>query len=289
MSQITIHVSSFSKKILETRYGTEPFKISRSDEYYHHLTSEPLRQNKSTYVKINKTLQQTATLQVSDTLVRRLKAKGRSVYIGGHLHKVMQANMLNFVEAQVLAGLPAQRALKNFLDHYNITEDDYSLETAYTAWKRFKSVFYPKTREISATFWSNTDPQKRVLCCKVIDKPVPREWVVKCVNDLFEIGYVNLLCKSLSIRTMQRVFTYHYDESLSHKYLYPRRLLAYLLYTKSKMTVRQISRLINRDFSTIWRHIQQIKFEATVYKQVTDDLACLSRSIDRLGSKALDQ
>lgn len=290
MSQITIYVSSFSKKILQTRYGEiEPFKISRSDGIYHHLTAEPLKQNKTTFTKINKLLQETVKIQISDTLFRRLKACKRNVYVGEHLHKIMQEKMLEFVEAQVLVGLPAQRALKNFLEYYNISEDDYSLETAYTAWKRFKNNFHPKNDKKYATFWSGFEPQKQDVCRVEAALPIPPIWVLKSVNDFYKCGYVNLLCKNITIQHKNRSFTYVFDKTVARQFSHQRKVLFYLMYKKCGLTVRNISKITNLSFQQIHKCIQQISFESSIYAELSEEIRGIEQLIQQFRAKALSQ
>jgi len=41
--------------------------------------------------------------------------------------------------AQYEAGIPSYQGIKNFLDHYGILEEEYSYDTGYRAWLRFKN------------------------------------------------------------------------------------------------------------------------------------------------------
>jgi len=144
MKEITLAVSPMVRKIFLSRYGQEPIRIHRSDAVYHYLQGDPLRVNPSKYRKLNKLLTAAIRVEVSDSVYERLRAKQRCITIGYYLHKILQEEMLIYIQAQHSAGVPAQTALKEYLDENNITEDDYSLETAYTAWKRRKDFFEKK-------------------------------------------------------------------------------------------------------------------------------------------------
>lgn len=282
MKQILIHVSPFTKRILTQRYqGAEPFNITQSDAVYTHLSIVPLRNN-NCLTKINKNLTETALIRVSAGLYRRLNACKRKYLIGQYLHKAFQEKMLTFVEAQVLAEIPAQRALKTFLDRNNISEDDYSLETAYTAWKRYKAVFYPKNTIKNALFWQRSGLKNRPEWCEKNNTlPAPPIWVLRSVNNYFQCGYTHLICNHIRIEHNGRSFTYHFDSRSTTKHIYERKILAYLLHKHSSITTMDITKIIKRDVSRIRRYIQQIRFEVDNYPKVSKDIACIQAFIER--------
>ena len=281
MPEIIIPISRFTKRIFDARYtGEEPYRITRSDETYHHLSAEPIR-GSVCFTKLNKLLTEEVCLRVSSVLARRLRAKRRQIFIGEHLHKILQAKMLTFIEAQVLAEVPAQRALKNFLEMNGITEDDYSLETAYTAWKRYKQVFLPKDEETSAPFWSVPGPQNEGLgCAAPAPLPTPVDIVVRCTNNYFECGYVNLLCQPITIQPRERAFTYLADEHQLRAHSYERKVLAFQLYFHCQLTTEQITSIICRDVSRIRRYIQEISFQRTQYEEVRRDVMAIDARIE---------
>lgn len=281
MPTVIIPISRFTRRVMTSRYGAEePYKIRRSDDTYYHLTAEPIRGN-TCFTKLNQLLTDRVQLRVSAILSRRLRAKKRQHFIGLHLHKVFQAKMLTFVEAQVLAGVPAQSALKNFLSHNGVTEDDYSLETAYTAWKRHKQVFFEKNIESSAPFWPGSGPEKTPKrCASELSLPVPVDIVVRAAQNYFNCGYVNLLCKPVTIERHNQPFTYPVDPSQARAHAYERKVLAWLLYFHCQITTDQVAGIIGRHVSRIRRYIQEISFQRTTYEKVRADIQAIEASIE---------
>lgn len=267
MPNITIHISAFTKRILETRYGKqEPYQITRSDEIYHMLLAEPVK-NRWCARKPNKLLTEKVQVNVNKALHRKLRAKHRSCFIGEHIHKMLQEKMLTFVEAQVLANLPAQRALKNFLQHHGVQEDDYSLESAYTAWKRYKQKFYPKNSANSAAFWGLSVPRKKTnVAPHEQPLPMPTEVILQVVCDFFSSPLDEVTGKV-------------------DAHPYKRKILAWVLYKYTHLTTRQITRLIPKHFSRISRYIQEINFQAEHYDEVLRDLQCIEAVIEEERTK----
>jgi len=263
MPTITIHVSRFTKRIFERRYGhQQPYQITRSDALYNHLCAEPLRQNNWCATKVNKLLTESIQIQVTDRLARRMKAKNRTCFIGEHLHKIFQEKMLTFVQAQVLADLPAQRALKNFLAYYGIESDDYSLETAYTAWQRHKRKFLPKNSSKSAMFWGGSGQQKETIVAPYAEPlPMPVETLVEIVSTHFSV-------------TAEKV-TGNCEANP-----YYRKVLAWALSNYTHLTYKEMQSIIPKHISRLSRYISEIDFQLNHYSNVNRDILEIRAAIE---------
>lgn len=49
--------------------------------------------------------------------------------------------MYTHVALSVKNGIPALRAMRNFLDHYQITDDDYDVMSSYRTWQRQANLY----------------------------------------------------------------------------------------------------------------------------------------------------
>jgi hypothetical protein len=63
-----------------------------------------------------------------------------------HLDKIFKEKMYSWIEAQVAAGLSAYQATEDFLAHYSIKESEYSKESAYRQYLRYKHDEYEKKK-----------------------------------------------------------------------------------------------------------------------------------------------
>lgn len=250
MKQITICVSPLVKRIFESRYGSiSPIKIHRSDVVYHLLQGDPVRVNPNKNKLLKTTLTEKITLEVSYAIHYRLKHKRRQIYIGLFLHKVYQNEILSFMEAQHLAGVPAQKALKTYLQRNNITEDDYALETAYAAWKRKKTFLAQYHCDNNRRFEPTSPPSS------VIPK-IPHDPRVIIAHT---IEYCN---KSIEEMTVPE-----------------RKILSYLLHTECDMIAADIAKHIPVSIRSIQGYIADIKFQYGKYSDVTGPIDSIMAAI----------
>lgn len=80
-------------------------------------------------------------------LGRRSPRIAKLILINHFYQKYFKYLMINWVQAQYRAGIPAYQAVKNFLEFYGIQEEEYSYETGYRAWLRYKNREYSHVRE----------------------------------------------------------------------------------------------------------------------------------------------
>lgn len=256
MPVMNIHVSRLTYKVLKTLYGpNEPFAIRRSDHFYYLLCQDPLRKDETVTTRFHRELNYgEVQIVVTENLARRLKANSRYYTVGWPLHKAMQFKMLDFIEAQALAKVPAQQALKMFFRLYDIEEDDYSLDTAYTAWKRHQVKFSGKSPAFYAKSRRDFDPRKWL---KKSTKPLPddKSWILHSVNEYYECGMVNLTCKSI----MAGTFRYEYDTEHQREFVMARKVLCYLLNKDAQLSYVKIAQVINRHVTVIRRHALEIE------------------------------
>lgn len=267
MPEVTLCVSPLVKRVFESRYGSCVAKIERRDIVYRYLQGDPLIANQHRYRALQKLLPETVTLNVSEMVASRLRAKKRNLYVGYFLHKIYQDQILVFVDAQVKAGVEAQTAMKAWLKENGVQEDDYGLDSAYTSWKRKK------------TFLKNIK-KKEFNSCTEIDllnvnefelNKTPydaRDIVVSC-NTHFKIGFCHLLRRNLKTK---KGFVYQYSEDKTRTNIYPRKILCYLLMEYCWMSSSDISKLVNVSVSLICRYVRHIRFDITQYPEVKADI-----------------
>lgn len=258
---ITLHVSAITERYLSRRYMKSadtlpPYIIKRNDEFYGHLLYMPVQQKNQVNLTTrtqDELLSHRIDIDVPNGLYRRLNAKRRYMKIGLHLHRVIYAKMIDFIFAQRLADVPAQKALKTFLNYYNIDETEFSLDSAYQAWKRFKRENLPQIEPKNLNFWGYAVPEKSAN----VSSPfyLSRDKVLNLVNDYFEGKIV--------------------------KPIYINKIIAYLLSAHSKMTYREIMKVLDVSIYSVHSYVNEIIFQKDFYKDVKEDIQALERKIGR--------
>jgi len=85
--------------------------------------------------RIQNTLTAEITLHLPNKVSDHLMEHGYKV--GYHLYELHIERMCEFAYAQYLSGEPAMAAIRNFLHMHGVSEDDFSIETAYKRWQRW--------------------------------------------------------------------------------------------------------------------------------------------------------
>lgn len=273
MKKVDLAVSPLVAAILTSRYG-HPVVVHRSDALYTYLQGDPIRVSKRKFKKLANELTRNITVEVSSTIARRLLSRKRQLKIGLYLHKIYQEEMLNFMQAQHEVGVPAQTALKTYLQTNGVDEDDYALDTAYTAWKRKKEFFRKKMgvspgqsapRETNAERIVPTDPREILLA----------------INFYYGCGMCNLLCRHLTAQAGAKSFTYMYDQDTSALHRKPRKVAAYLLRKDAALCGTEIAKIIHLSPRTIQKYIQQSRFHLDYYTDIQHDVARIRRLYSR--------
>jgi hypothetical protein len=257
-NEVTMNVTPFVRKILIIRYGGEPIIVERADALHTYLQAAPLPGSKEEkYQEAGKRLTEEVKLLVSWNLKRHLRVMRRRVMVGYHLHKVYQMEMVNFMEAQRKAGMSATDALRTFMDDHQIEEEDFSMESAYTVWKRKKDFFQEK----DTTFRRETDPQKHI---KNIQHVVNSERGVP--YDCREVS--NSLCTYYNT-TMETLCRYDHSRQASAQ----RKVLCYLLKRDAKMSYRDIALIIESNLGNVCRMVNEVRHHLDHYQDIHRDIA----------------
>lgn len=75
----------------------------------------------------------------SDELMRELRNHPNDA--GILIHRLHLDQMMRHVWTCSLGKIPATAAIKSFFDIYDLCDDDYSIESAYRSWQRFRTDF----------------------------------------------------------------------------------------------------------------------------------------------------
>lgn len=281
MALIHIHVSPLTARWLHKIYGpAQPYKIRRSDICYHYLQIDPLRRDENAWIRYHKELTEQVEINISQNLKRRLLSKSRQVTVGYSLHKAIQSHIIQFIEAQTLAGIPAQTALKSYLDLYNICEDDLALDTAYTAWKRHKEKKSVKKPVYRAYYSRQIDPRKWLQKCTNVNKiPLRKDWVIREVANYYKCDQHTLLSLEVDYGDMFSIP----ERGRARKYQIPRQMLCYILHEECGLTQSQISSIINRNQSNVNRSI--IRFKRMIANENSFAAADLKIILDRVSQR----
>jgi len=266
MKEIRIAVTPLVASILTTRYGS-PVTVHRSDALYTYLQGNPVRVSQNKFRKLNRELTREVPLLVSNSIAHHIACAKRQLRIGLYLHKVYQQEMINWMQAQHEAGIPAQTALKNFLARNGVSEDDYALDTAYTVWKRKRDLFSKKA-DVSN---SNTDQYELPENDSLLPKD-PRD-ILSAVNHYYSCGMCNLVCRDLTARAANKTFRYIYDAELAHQHRKARKVAAYLLYKDAQLLGTEIAKIIHLSPRTLQRYVKATRFHLDYYTDIQHDVA----------------
>jgi len=257
-NEVTMNVTPFVRKILISRYGGEPIRVERSDALHTYLQAAPLPGSKEEkYQEMSKRLTENVKLIVSWPIKRHLRVMRRRVMVGYHLHKVYHMEMVNFMEAQRKAGMSATEALRNFMEAHRIEEEDFSMESAYTVWKRKKEFFQEKV----TTFCTETVPQKHA------------EKLPHVVTSARGVPY--------DYREISRSICTYYNTSMERLRQYDqcrqasaqRKVLAYLLKRDAKMSYRDIALIIESNYSNVAKMVKEVRHHLDHYQDIHRDIA----------------
>lgn len=143
MMVVQIPVSPLTRKILLTHNGySQPISFGPEEPGF--FISFINRENRDNVKLIQMNLTQSIGLKLSRDMARIVRKNGHQ--IGYALHRFHIEQMMSFVLGRWMDGLEAKNSLYRFYHFYNLEEDDYSIDTAYRKWTRYKSVFPHKKR-----------------------------------------------------------------------------------------------------------------------------------------------
>jgi hypothetical protein len=143
--EYTIYVKPHLKKFLPKYFNTkEPIKIDSTNVHGKVFVAVSVVQQD--------TLSKFSDQSYSDRLVfdlshelQRIRPKKRDIQkINIYFDKLFKEIMYQWALASLMSGTYASEGLKNFLDYYRISEDDYSWNSAHRAWMRYYRKEYEK-------------------------------------------------------------------------------------------------------------------------------------------------
>jgi hypothetical protein len=72
---------------------------------------------------------------------------GKLAMVNESMTMIFKRCMYSFVKGQYIAGIPASKAIPNFLDLYGIRESEYKSETGYREYERYKNDEYGRSKK----------------------------------------------------------------------------------------------------------------------------------------------
>ncbi len=131
---LSLPVHPLSKRILEAEYGPDlPLRIRANDILFSMLTHTQLR-DRSSLVRTADLLTAETQFELDDALARHIER--RCYQAGRHLFRWHKDLICRYVDTCLRRGMTARGALVEFYDLHQVTEDDFSLESAWKMWQR---------------------------------------------------------------------------------------------------------------------------------------------------------
>lgn len=143
---IEIPVYPHVKKLLEYKQlnRDEPLKADFTNRLG--LTIRAILLSRAEITQPNERMTETIQVELNDYTGKCDHRLKRLVKINDYFDKDFKEIMVHSVEDQMAAGIPALRAVKNFLRRLDVTEKEYSYETAYREWLRKKNFEYQRSK-----------------------------------------------------------------------------------------------------------------------------------------------
>lgn len=203
---MNIPLHPLSYKILRTLYPEKDGMLHIPiGDIHHQLIHYQRKKYRGNLQKLSEILTTYAPIYISKKSEPRIKPS--RAQIGYHILCYHRELFHTYVWAQKQAGTPASEAIDNFYEEYNVTEDDYSRESAYKRWQRYQNK---KKRQKNVKNKYTLCPkditpvadEKLVseICGQIITKNInfflqtPHQWHQTAIRDLYIT--VNLLLKT---------------------------------------------------------------------------------------------
>jgi hypothetical protein len=151
---IEISVHPFSYRVLRSVYGQQPIEVDRLDLLFAMLSRGRVLRVKPEEIA---GLKMRVTLKVNADLARKIKKRGPTV--GLQLARFHKDWMCSHTATVVAHSGEALAAIREWYRRHDISEDDYSTETAYKYWQRFvesNQLFFNKKPAKSGLKKDNT-------------------------------------------------------------------------------------------------------------------------------------
>lgn len=144
---VTIPVLARVKKlILKQHNQAEPVKAEMSNQLgiiIYSVVKDRYKQRSS--LLFPESLSEKINVELCYKISSREHRLGKLILINEFYDKYFKQLMFTWITAQLSAGVPALQGIKNFLNHYHIEEEEYSYQSGYRAWLRYKNEEYTPT------------------------------------------------------------------------------------------------------------------------------------------------
>lgn len=219
MRAVSIPVHPLSARALAYEYGPGSIVMNNQDPLFTFLTCSPLRTRIS---RGSDLLTQQVTFHVNDDLALHLQQYDWQ--IGSALLRMHKRELCQFAAAAVALRHQggAKDALYLWLSMRQVTEDEYSLETAYKLWQRFG---WKLSTEKSTTFFAQTRGKAADALSKktaTVPKLINRINPTKLTLSQIEVE----LAANRFVGSLRQCF-----RRLPHKTAYHARIYYYATYT----------------------------------------------------------
>lgn len=234
MNVIHLPVAPLSRKILLTEYGPEPIHLGERNLLYRQMC---YRVDRTPWLMRH---QQILTTTIQIQINRHLweKVKQAPHQIGYHLYELHKDRMFTWVSGRVSSPESEQLgAIRLYLERYRVEEDEFSLDTAYRLWKRFK--------EKAVT---NTPPNVPFLSSLLSVKLSPKQALL--ISEKVDI-LTDYWCPNLH-RSTKKVFK------------------PYFLCRYTDLTIRQAAIHLNRPFQNVGRAAKAGDVAVEIYPQLRE-------------------
>ena len=224
---VTIMVHPFSFKILQK--SGFPYYVSSSDPIYDYFFS----------TRVIKEIE-TATIAVTFYFKNNL-VKDYSSGIGTSIFKYHKRLIFLWMQAQRSAGRSAYKAMEDFYETYDITDDDYDRDNMYREWLRY-------SRE-------RNNPE-------MISVPVQKKYTKSDIDTL-----------------MEKIVHFHIEDFITQKegnfnsFLY-KQVYYFLLREYARFSIHDLTKMTGSPRVTVWYHLRNAKRMLEVRQDIA--LSCLN-------------
>jgi hypothetical protein len=151
-SVVVIPIKPYLKSFIYKLYRQKPdhpIKVEEDDasELGHHLYNVII--DKRVLSKGHDVFSDSLQVILPKRMKERSPRLNKLVRINLVYDKTFKRSLYLWVEAQCSMGIPAYRSVERFLRHFNISEAEYSKESAYRAFQRYKNKEYHRNKSFT--------------------------------------------------------------------------------------------------------------------------------------------
>lgn len=143
-NQFRIPIKPQFKKWLIKRHKAEPIKVHEDSTIGQRIMSILLdkREKVNGISKINNIkdqLTETITVELSDVMMKRSPRIGKLTQLNTFFEKDFKDDLYLWVQCAVTYGINEYTATRNFCEHFDFQEGEYTHDAAQRAWLRYKN------------------------------------------------------------------------------------------------------------------------------------------------------